>query len=509
MDQHERVVIVTGASSGIGNACATHLAKKGIRVFGTCRNPSAYVKKADEFFEMIGMDITDDDSVSKAVAAVVEKAGRIDAILCNAGMGIAGSIEDSSMEEISLQINTNFLGAVRSVKAVLPVMRAAGSGKILVLSSIAGVVGMPFQAFYSASKYAIEGMVESLRYEVRPFGIQACLIEPGDFRTGFTAARRYVKKADDASPYKKHFEAAMDVQIRDESQGFAPLVVAKRVLQLLESPRLPVRTTVGPGFERFAVIVKRLIPARWFENSTAYTTSFPEPISKVGYFLNWLRICSGFVVSAPPTLRNRAQMPQFRVVFSKVVRLLKKTDDKETPMSIKRLSYGTLDTGEEAALFVLQAGDFTATFSDFGATFLSMLLPDGKGGRIDVLLGTSTLAGLTSPHPHFGATVGRFANRIGGAKFVLSGKRYELAANNGANHLHGGIKGFDKYIWSAETSEIGGAPALRLRRTSPAGEEGYPGRLDIEAFYSLDAGGKLESRFEAMSDAETIHPASA
>ena len=265
MEQHEKVVIVTGASSGIGNACATFLAKKGFRVFGTCRNPATYAKKADEFFELVAMDVTDDESVSKAVAAVLAKAGHIDGILCNAGMGIAGSIEDSSMEEIFLQINTNFLGAVRSIKAVLPAMRAAGAGKILVLSSIAGVVGMPFQAFYSASKYAIEGMVESLRYEVRPFGVQACLIEPGDFRTGFTAARRYVKKADDASVYKKFFDAAMGVQIHDESHGFDPLVAAKRVHQLFGAARLPLRTTVGPGIERFAVMVKRLVPARWFE----------------------------------------------------------------------------------------------------------------------------------------------------------------------------------------------------------------------------------------------------
>jgi aldose 1-epimerase len=173
-------------------------------------------------------------------------------------------------------------------------------------------------------------------------------------------------------------------------------------------------------------------------------------------------------------------------------------------MSIKRLPYGILSTGEEAALFVLHAGDFTATFSDYGATFLSMLLPDGKGGQIDILLGTSTFSGLTSPSPYFGATVGRFANRIGGAQFTLSGTRYELAANNGANHLHGGIKGFDKYIWSSEAAEIDGAPAIRFKRTSPAGEEGYPGRLDIEALYKLNADGKLESRFEARSDAETI-----
>ncbi|HUW41248.1 MAG TPA: aldose epimerase family protein [Rectinemataceae bacterium] len=173
-------------------------------------------------------------------------------------------------------------------------------------------------------------------------------------------------------------------------------------------------------------------------------------------------------------------------------------------MSIQRLSYGILSTGEEASLFALRAGDFVATFSDYGATFLSMLLPDGRGGVVDILLGSSTLAGLAAPHPYFGATVGRFANRIAKAGFTLSGARYELAANDGANHLHGGLKGFDKYIWKAEAAEIGGSPALRLKRTSPSGEEGYPGRLEVEALYKLDADGRLESRFEARSDAETI-----
>ncbi len=173
-------------------------------------------------------------------------------------------------------------------------------------------------------------------------------------------------------------------------------------------------------------------------------------------------------------------------------------------MSIQRVSYGNLSTGEEVALFVLRAGDFAATFSDYGATFLSMLLPDGRGGVVDILLGSSTLAGLVAPHPYFGATVGRFANRIGKARFALSGADYELAANDGANHLHGGLKGFDKYIWKVEASEMGGSPALCFRRTSPSGEEGYPGRLEVEALYKLDAEGRLESRFEARSDADTI-----
>lgn len=173
-------------------------------------------------------------------------------------------------------------------------------------------------------------------------------------------------------------------------------------------------------------------------------------------------------------------------------------------MPIDRLDFGTLCTGERVGLFVLRAGDFTASFSDYGATFLSLLMPDGRGGVDDILLGSSTLAGLTAPRPYFGATVGRFANRIAKASFTLAGKSYRLAANNGANHLHGGIKGFDKCLWDAEASEIDGAPALRLRRTSPDGEEGYPGRLEIEATYILGSEGRLEARFEARSDAETI-----
>jgi NAD(P)-dependent dehydrogenase (short-subunit alcohol dehydrogenase family) len=266
MEHRERVIIVTGASSGIGNACATHLAKRGFKVYGTSRTPSSYTKKADEFFDLIQMDITDEASVNKGVASVLEKEGHIDALVCNAGMGIAGSVEDSSLEEIGLQMNTNYFGALRCVKAVLPVMRSAKAGRIIVLSSIAGVVGMPFQAFYSSSKYALEGLIESLRYETRPFGIEAALIEPGDFHTGFTGSRKVAAAAAaETSAYKKYYDAAMGIQVRDETSGHDPIEVAKLVVRLLDARHLKIRYTVGPGFERFAVMLKRLIPGKAFE----------------------------------------------------------------------------------------------------------------------------------------------------------------------------------------------------------------------------------------------------
>ncbi len=275
MEHRNQVVIVTGASSGIGNACATYLAKKGLKVYGTCRNPSAHAKKADEFFELVPMDVTDDASVAKAAELIISKEGRIDAVICNAGMGIAGSIEDSSIEEIRVQMETNFLGTVRTIKAFIPTMRAAGTGRFIILSSIAGLIGMPFQPFYSASKFALEGLAESLRYETRPFGIEVGLVEPGDFRTGFTAARRNVKKADDSSPYKQYFDAAMGVQIHDEGAGFDPLIIAKLMYRLLHVRRLPLRKTVGPAIERLAAMVKRLVPA--FLSEKFYRVYYKQP----------------------------------------------------------------------------------------------------------------------------------------------------------------------------------------------------------------------------------------
>jgi len=268
MEQRDRIIVVTGASSGIGNACATYLAKRGHRVYGTCRTPSAFIKKADEFFEMIPLDMTTSASIERAITSILEKEGHIDVLVCNAGIGIAGSIEETTEDEIALQMNTNLMGTIRCVKTVLPAMRQRGQGKIIVISSIAGLIGMPFQAFYSASKFALEGFVESLRYETRSFGIQSCLIEPGDFHTGFTKARQIIAvyaKNPAASPYRALCEAALGIQIRDETSGADPLLVARLVHNLIGYKRLSIRYTVGPAFQRFAAFAKRIMPERLIE----------------------------------------------------------------------------------------------------------------------------------------------------------------------------------------------------------------------------------------------------
>jgi aldose 1-epimerase len=173
-------------------------------------------------------------------------------------------------------------------------------------------------------------------------------------------------------------------------------------------------------------------------------------------------------------------------------------------MSIEKKSFGTLGTGEDISLYIMKAGEYAATFTDYGAILVSLLVPDRRGQKADVTLGFSTLSGYAGKHPFFGATVGRYGNRIGAARFSLDGREFILAANNGENHLHGGIKGFDKQIWSASILCADPSPSLRFSRTSPDGEEGYPGTLDVSVCFSLDASGSLSIRYEARTDAKTI-----
>ena len=173
-------------------------------------------------------------------------------------------------------------------------------------------------------------------------------------------------------------------------------------------------------------------------------------------------------------------------------------------MSIERKPFGLLANGEEAQLFIIKSGELIVTLSDYGATLVSILLPDGRGGFDDILLGCSTLSGYAAKHPFFGVTVGRYANRIGGSRFSLGGKDYPLAANDGINHLHGGLKGFNTFVWKAEPSEGPLGSAVKFSRTSPDGEEGYPGTLAVQVTFTLGKDGALSIAYDARTDAETI-----
>jgi NAD(P)-dependent dehydrogenase (short-subunit alcohol dehydrogenase family) len=257
-----RVVLVTGASSGIGEACARHLAGRGFRVFGTSRR--AADGEAEGGVEMVPMDVDSDASVRTAVELLLERAGRIDAVVNNAGWALAGAVEDTTPDEVRAQIETNLLGVWRVCRAVLPSMRAAGRGHIVNVGSIGGRVGLPFQAAYSASKFAVAGFTEALSGEVKPFGIHAVLVEPGNYRTGITATRR-LATGTGGSAYAAPFAKALAVVEHDEHGGADPAQVARLVGRILDtrSPRL--RYMVGPAFERFAAAGKSVVPGRLFE----------------------------------------------------------------------------------------------------------------------------------------------------------------------------------------------------------------------------------------------------
>jgi NAD(P)-dependent dehydrogenase (short-subunit alcohol dehydrogenase family) len=211
------------------------------------------------------MDVDSDDSVGAGVAEVLSRHGRIDAIVASAGWGVAGAVEQTTIAEAQAQVETNLWGAVRVTQCVLPAMRTQGGGRIVLISSIGGVLAIPFQAFYSASKFALEGFGEALAYEVGPFGVKVTLVEPGNVRTDFTANRKMAAASVDDAVYKSALDTAVGVMERDEANGVPPDDVAAVVHKVLTSRRPPRRVSVGKAGERVGVIAKRLLPHRVFE----------------------------------------------------------------------------------------------------------------------------------------------------------------------------------------------------------------------------------------------------
>src|SRR5947208_12906227 len=181
----DRVAVVTGASSGIGEAAARALAGAGFTVYGTSRKAVAGEKRGEVVF--VALDVTDDDSVAGVVREVLDRSGRIDVLVNNAGLGIAGAAEESSIEQARALFDTNLFGAIRMTRAVLPRMREQGNGRVINLSSVLGLVPAPFGALYAATKHAIEGYSESLAHEVREYGVRVLLVEPAYTRTSFDA----------------------------------------------------------------------------------------------------------------------------------------------------------------------------------------------------------------------------------------------------------------------------------------------------------------------------------
>ncbi len=259
----KKIVLVTGASSGLGKATAHYLASKGYKVYGTSRHASLPPETTDDDLPiMVRMDVNKTVSVKQAVDFILEQEQRIDIVINNAGWGISGAVEEASIEQTKALFETNYFGTQRVCQAVIPTMRAHKSGYVINISSIGGVLGLPFQGLYSATKFAVEGMTEALRMEVRSFGIHVVLIEPGDFRTSFTDHREKTTHTTTDPAYNKMEQSATSIFEHDERNGTDPETIAHLIEKIISSSNPKLRYRAGSFSQKLVAKMKGVLPDR-------------------------------------------------------------------------------------------------------------------------------------------------------------------------------------------------------------------------------------------------------
>lgn len=253
--KHGRVVLITGESSGFGLEMAKLFIKNNDIVCGF----------SNQQFEMEGVyhqfgDVSNEDDCQRVVRNVIEKYGRIDILMNNAGFGIFSPIEETPLEKAKKQIDVSFFGTFLMAKAVLPYMRVQKNGKIINTSSIGGVIPLPFQGFYSASKCGMDMLFNSLRAEIFPYHIQICSIKPGDAKTSFTKNRE-ANLLNNDSPYYEAFKKCLKSVANDEQKGIDPKVIAKKAFNISKRTRLPYSKSIGAK-DKFLAFIYHILPKR-------------------------------------------------------------------------------------------------------------------------------------------------------------------------------------------------------------------------------------------------------
>ncbi len=257
----KKVILITGVSSGFGKQISRLLVRAGHIVYRTVR----YDPAPGTTEHLLKMDLTNYISIRNTVSTVVQKEGRIDVLINNAGMHTGGPIETTSTTNIRLQIETNFMGMVNLTRKVLPVMRKQGGGTIINFSSIGGLIGLPYQAYYSASKFAIEGFSEALRMEVKQFNIKVIVINPGDFHTNNTLNRRkFLPRSNEDDPYRDQFLRTLAVIENDENNGWLPQFLAKKIIRIIKCKKPKQRYIIASFDQKLAVALRYILPASCF-----------------------------------------------------------------------------------------------------------------------------------------------------------------------------------------------------------------------------------------------------
>lgn len=250
----KKICVITGGSSGIGKATAAEMLKKGYTVYELSRHgePPCGVKH-------ITADVTDEDSLEAAVTRIIEADGKIDVLINNAGFGISGAAEFTETAAAVKQLDVNFFGAVRMCRAVLPYMRNAGKGRIVNIGSVASAVPIPFQSFYSASKAAIASYTMALANEVKPFGITVVCVQPGDIKTGFTAAREKTAEGDGA--YGGRIARSVEKMEKDEQSGMLPETAGKYIARVADKKTKKPICTIGFSY-KLVCFLAEILPSR-------------------------------------------------------------------------------------------------------------------------------------------------------------------------------------------------------------------------------------------------------
>ena len=247
----DKIALVTGSSSGIGFETSLALARNGFHTFATMRDLSKdeeikqVIKKEDLNIEILELDVDSEESVNQAIKIIFEKKGRIDVLVNNAGYGMWGTVEDVSIDEFKEQFETNFFSIIRLIQKVAPIMRKQGSGNIVNISSVAGRIGFPVSPAYISSKFALEGLSESLRFELMPFGINVIIIEPGVIKTNFFDSMKMSEKSQQNSTYKEITDKVISGVKMMAEMGTHPKEVANVVIKTLGEEKPLPRYVIG------------------------------------------------------------------------------------------------------------------------------------------------------------------------------------------------------------------------------------------------------------------------
>lgn len=256
-----KVVLITGGSSGIGKAMGEFLHHKGFTVYGTSRNPE---RICNSIFPLLQLDVRNPESIQLAISEIIQKSGRVDVVINNAGVGITGPLEEIPTKEIKNNFETNFFGPIEVMKAVLPQMRLQKSGLIINITSIAGYMGLPYRSVYSASKGALELITEALRMEVKSFGIHITNVAPGDFATNIAAGRFHAPLIK-GSAYEKSYGKTLETIDEHVNDGSNPEEMANAIYNIIQNPTPKGHYKVGSFLQKFSIVLKRILPDKQFE----------------------------------------------------------------------------------------------------------------------------------------------------------------------------------------------------------------------------------------------------